>query len=1734
MNTESKENTLALREWMSLTNLINQVPNKIRRGLVLQDVQFTCIDAADEFIAIGTNVGIVFWCNRITLKVTQFKPERGELGICCLKLVPSVDYMLAVGDKAGIISIFKIPKDLPKDLPEEFLKRFDNKTEIFTVRGIHKTQITALEWSLNGEKLFSGDSEGVVGFTQMDFYMNLTKSCQISDERYRIVQLSFHNAQLLTVASLYRCVILDKKQNWAVMQIGTKDRKTLAELGAVFNMRTNTSSSPPLIYTPRYGQRIWISDTSGVVQKTLLFKEPLSNPTNIPRIKLLATYEGPVNCSNFEFSTLAVLRDSLLVSHSSNILAVLNPDTSAVVGVLRSYTGIVSVAVSRDEVFMVEGSRGVRRLGFQQDQYVGKQRAAESDVIGETMLDLAIKLKDAATVIAPLLKDYKEAAPVTRLSSPEVDYDVGIADESEDLNKPSEGVVKDSGTDLNKPSDRVQEAVNVNKTCDIDKHKEIDPDNINDTVKDNKIDLSRTCDNVEVQENEPCDSVRNENKDCDKVKDNEKTSGIVIDELIDQNKTRDTEKDGKTDLTEACDSIETKENEMTPSRRDSEVTQTFPSELKDNAKADLSPTEQIKGKEKMVTLKDVASAPAKEIEKNVGISKETAGNSKEVAKEEVVKSRQTILKEIGSQEYGDLVYSSNRKVRKSGKGIPRKKVSSITSNGGGVELDSDTASNMSEVDSLSVMTLSQTSSNSEFEYARVETAHSTTATNEDLESQVAKMLSLEDVLVNPPPLKTAQLPPEEDHSQLKLNFVDYSLSNASSTSDLTGHSSASTQSTIPASEQPVVHMIEFGENVVLNFSNEHFGESDEPKLTSPNDNRSIKSDTNCVISDTKRVMSDTNCVMSDTKLDTGNTTSPNRDIVPQTHASTESQIDSTLQTTSETLNCSRYINTDHVDSAVDNIDNFGCKYAPKELPDDLHMDQQSPKKSLENGIFMKSSKSIETVMQNSAATVEKLFNESSMELNKHTIEIANSASKNEIGTTATNEETHSKHNAKDESIPFEHSNHKLNLTKESIVRIPCRSNPDGFEYHSNYDDNSDSEEKKHTSLDSVNMNLPDLLTSVESNTNNGANDLNGKTCAESDGSNSNKEHLRTNSDCDCRNEESIDKHKGYISTLDQGWQSCPTPYTCVWLGVSCHKIYCGGPRLSVYEADLRQSSLEWTVLSQKATSVMVSPDNRFLWRSNLGVVSSLLPSSGSEWKLCARDVDSFSLSQSEAWYTAQGKVYTQTLPFSSHTLVPCTGHTIVKVVSCECRVWVLSERGIILERDNVNADNPMGDSWSQVNTPSDVQISDISLTHSRLGWCVDRSNFIYFYLPFTGSTTPQVGDWLLTSPPLDRIPNTKEPSTLRGEWWQLLIDGNFSHDSLLHTASAQKPCIRSNRRSLWITHPLASVAYVNTSSVWGYKWTPLELCPGDTGCEPLPTPVGDLESPQQDSSSGLKWKRITAEGLFEDDGYLWLLSSEGKLFNYDPYRKALTAVPCPVVGTEEDCVVTIESSMNALWILTEKSQIYIRLGISTLNPTGVKWKKLPLEQFASENIKVGDLSCACDIVWVCSTRGSVYMTLIPPHEDREQIPAWIPAEGTALPGCSFSRIFVGPYANMVWALDNKNNIYVREGIYHEYQLGVNWLFVPGLQATHLTISQSGVWALSRDTVYQRVGVSPTNFIGAYWQRVPGRVSLLSSGLDDQLYGARNEVALRLRSVQASVRQEGGEEGQSGGGEWEII
>lgn len=84
--------------------------------------------------------------------------------------------MVACGSVDGSISIFQIPKSCPEWIPD-CLKPKNKQVERYTVSELHKTSISALEWSKNGMKLFSGDKNGVVVFTEIDFYVVGNKPC---------------------------------------------------------------------------------------------------------------------------------------------------------------------------------------------------------------------------------------------------------------------------------------------------------------------------------------------------------------------------------------------------------------------------------------------------------------------------------------------------------------------------------------------------------------------------------------------------------------------------------------------------------------------------------------------------------------------------------------------------------------------------------------------------------------------------------------------------------------------------------------------------------------------------------------------------------------------------------------------------------------------------------------------------------------------------------------------------------------------------------------------------------------------------------------------------------------------------------------------------------------------------------------------------------------------------------------------------------------------------------------------------------------------------------------------------------------------------------------------------------------------------------------------------------------------------------------------------------------------
>lgn len=65
----------ALREWSPLTDVFAKIPLKVQKGFFFVELNVTCIDALDEYLALGTDAGIVYWYNRQNGNVQKLRTE---------------------------------------------------------------------------------------------------------------------------------------------------------------------------------------------------------------------------------------------------------------------------------------------------------------------------------------------------------------------------------------------------------------------------------------------------------------------------------------------------------------------------------------------------------------------------------------------------------------------------------------------------------------------------------------------------------------------------------------------------------------------------------------------------------------------------------------------------------------------------------------------------------------------------------------------------------------------------------------------------------------------------------------------------------------------------------------------------------------------------------------------------------------------------------------------------------------------------------------------------------------------------------------------------------------------------------------------------------------------------------------------------------------------------------------------------------------------------------------------------------------------------------------------------------------------------------------------------------------------------------------------------------------------------------------------------------------------------
>ena len=147
-----------------------------------------------------------------------------------------MDIMLAVGSYEGEVAIFQIPKPVQPGIGAAFPGTAQN-IQHFSIRGVHARSITALSWSLNGQRLFSGDKSGTVACSSIDFFQNSATSRLISRDSQEILWLDYKQKSLLvsTLATSYLLNLEDSNKD-VKCKIGDKERKFGKHGGALMQM----------------------------------------------------------------------------------------------------------------------------------------------------------------------------------------------------------------------------------------------------------------------------------------------------------------------------------------------------------------------------------------------------------------------------------------------------------------------------------------------------------------------------------------------------------------------------------------------------------------------------------------------------------------------------------------------------------------------------------------------------------------------------------------------------------------------------------------------------------------------------------------------------------------------------------------------------------------------------------------------------------------------------------------------------------------------------------------------------------------------------------------------------------------------------------------------------------------------------------------------------------------------------------------------------------------------------------------------------------------------------------------------------------------------------------------------------------------------------------------------------------------------------------------------------------
>ena len=376
-----------------------------------------------------------------------------------------------------------------------------------------------------------------------------------------------------------------------------------------------------------------------------------------------------------------------------------------------------------------------------------------------------------------------------------------------------------------------------------------------------------------------------------------------------------------------------------------------------------------------------------------------------------------------------------------------------------------------------------------------------------------------------------------------------------------------------------------------------------------------------------------------------------------------------------------------------------------------------------------------------------------------------------------------------------------------------------------------------------------------------------------------------------------------------------------------------------------------------------------------------------------------------------------------------------------------------------------------------VELPGIAATHVTLGsngvcWIIDKDNGVWFNQDVSRDENPCSGAWYQLS--LGENRSTEKNQQSEGSWYSSVL-------SYFTKGNEPKQITANSAGGVIILGKQGSV-HVAHGHLLGVRWQAV-------------TPTHNSADNDRTNKTNTCWTCVSAGGADMNKGYVWTLQPNGQLVCFKSGRQTYNVNP-PNRVVLKYCT----AGPRSLWALASGQDVYVRLGISDTCPQGLKWLKV--DMLAQGNRRLMNISAGNHVVWAVDVEGNAWFQM--GREDRRgagYAPAWVPVEGCPLDGNRFTKIVVGPDDHIVWACDDKNNLYARKDVIENFWVGTGWDLVSGSSGKDLAISSNHVWCLGpRGDVLCRFGVSPSNVCGDYWKKVPGNFEKLSVGANDELWG----------------------------------